>query len=126
MYLYYRNIVIETNLKYANPSPNYYFIKILRNLKKINNRKSRSFTHSLTHEVCRVKANNKREAVVVCAAHVVKRPSMRSVLAYTIKTQLICIYIYTSAHTLASLLLGLQIFLHFQKCDNHVITPSNV
>ena len=28
------------------------------------------------------KANNNREAVVVCARHVVKRPSKRSVLVY--------------------------------------------
>ena len=44
------------------------------------------------------KANNNREAVVVCARHVVKRPSKRSVLVYTIKTRLKCIcvriYIY--------------------------------
>ena len=44
------------------------------------------------------KAKNNREAVVVCAIHVVKRPSKRSVLVYiyTIKTQLkcICVYIY--------------------------------
>ena len=29
------------------------------------------------------KANNNREAVVVCARHVVKRPSKRSVLVYS-------------------------------------------
>ena len=44
------------------------------------------------------KAKNNREAVVVCAVHVVKRPSKRSVLVYTIKTRLKCIcvriYIY--------------------------------
>ena len=44
------------------------------------------------------KANNNREAVVVCAIHVVKRPSKRSVLVYTIKTRLkyICVYIITN------------------------------
>ena len=36
------------------------------------------------------KANNNREAVVVCARHVVKRPSKRSVLVY--------IYVYTGFH----------------------------
>ena len=35
-------------------------------------------------------ANNNREAVVVCAIHVVKRPSKRSVLVYIY----MCIYIY--------------------------------
>ena len=38
------------------------------------------------------KAKNNREAVVVCAIHVVKRPSKRSVLVYTIKTRLKYIY----------------------------------
>ena len=44
---------------------------------------------------CQPKANNKREAVVVCARHVVKRPSKR-MRASTIKTRLkcICVYIY--------------------------------
>ena len=42
---------------------------------------------------CQPKANNNREAVVVCARHVVKRPSKR-MRASTIKTQLKCIYIY--------------------------------
>ena len=42
------------------------------------------------------KAKNNREAVVVCAIHVVKRPSKRSELVYTIKTRLkcICVYVY--------------------------------
>ena len=31
---------------------------------------------------CQPKANNNREAVVVCARYVVKRPSKRSVLVY--------------------------------------------
>ena len=35
-------------------------------------------------------ANNNREAVVVCARHIVKRPSERSVLVYIY----MCIYIY--------------------------------
>ena len=36
------------------------------------------------------KAKNNREAVVVCAIHVVKRPSKRSVLVYIY----ICVYVY--------------------------------
>ena len=38
------------------------------------------------------KAKNNREAVVVCAIHVVKRPSKRSVLVY-IKMILVILYI---------------------------------
>ena len=33
------------------------------------------------------KVKNNREAVVVCAIHVVKRPSKRSVLVYTKRTK---------------------------------------
>ena len=40
------------------------------------------------------RANYNHEAVVVCANHVVKRPSKRSVLVY------IYIHIYTYTHTL--------------------------
>ena len=40
---------------------------------------------------CRPKANNNREAVVVCARHVVKRPNKRSVLVYYILGH-ICIF----------------------------------
>ena len=39
------------------------------------------------------KAKNNREAVVVCAIHVVKRPSKRSVLVY-IKTQLLFVFVF--------------------------------
>ena len=49
---------------------------MVQNLKKIF--KKSSF---LRHEVP-FKAKNNREAVVVCAIHVVKRPSKRSVLVY--------------------------------------------
>ena len=47
---------------------------------------------------CLPRANNNREAVVVCARYVVKRPSKR-LRASTIKTQLeyvyMCVYIYS-------------------------------
>ena len=46
-----------TSHKYANSSSNYY-------------------------TKCRVEANNNREAVVVCARHVMKRPSKLSVLVF--------------------------------------------
>ena len=74
MYLYATNRVTTPNLKYANSSTNYCIIMMLKNLKKNLN-----FFPFLRHEVP-FKANNNREAVVVCAKHVVKRPSKRSVL----------------------------------------------
>ena len=40
------------------------------------------------------KANNNREAVVVCARHVVKRPSKRSVLVCVYVYMCICVYVY--------------------------------
>ena len=49
--------------------------------KKFLNRKFSIFFSFLRHEVP-FKANNNRKAVVVCARHVVKRPSKRSVLVY--------------------------------------------
>ena len=52
---------------------------MVQNLKKTKSSKiSKNFSF-LRHEVP-FKANNNREAVVVCARHVVKRPSKRSVL----------------------------------------------
>ena len=42
------------------------------------------FSHSRGIE-CRPKANNNSEAVVVCARHVMKRPSKRSVLVIIIR-----------------------------------------
>ena len=53
--------------------------------KKLITRNFQFFSHSQVIK-CRPKANNNREAVVVCARHVVKRPSKHSVLVY--------IYIY--------------------------------
>ena len=52
---------------------------MVQNLKKVLKSKiSKNFSF-LRHEVP-FKAKNNREAVVVCAIHVVKRPSKRSVL----------------------------------------------
>ena len=79
MYLYARNRVTTPNLRYAHSSTNYYFIMMSQNLKKNLNRNFSIFFSFLMHEVP-FKENNNRKAVVVCARHVVKRPSMRSVL----------------------------------------------
>ena len=54
---------------------------MVQNLKKVLKLKISNFFLILRHEVP-FKANNNREAVVVCAIHVVKRPSKRSVLVY--------------------------------------------
>ena len=52
---------------------------MVQNLKKVLKSKISKFFSFLMHEVP-FKAKNNREAVVVCAIHVVKRPSKRSVL----------------------------------------------
>ena len=54
---------------------------MVQNLKKLLKSKIFKFFSFLRHEVP-FKAKNNREAVVVCAIHVVKRPSKRSVLVY--------------------------------------------
>ena len=59
---------------------------MVQDLKKVFKSKISNFFSFLRHEVP-FKANNNREAVVVCARHVVKRPSKRSVLGIK--------YIYT-------------------------------
>ena len=59
----------NTNLKYADSSPKYYVIIIVQKLYKKN-------SHSRGMK-CHPKANNDREAVVVCARPVVMRPSQR-------------------------------------------------
>ena len=58
---------------------------MVQNLKKVLKSKISKKNSFLRHEVP-FKAKNNREAVVVCAKHVVKRPSKRSVL--------VCVYIY--------------------------------
>ena len=40
------------------------------------------------------KAKNNREAVVVCAIHVVKRPSKRSVLVYFNRVLIVSVLVY--------------------------------
>ena len=82
MDLYDRNVLATPNLKYANSSPNYYVIMMVQNLKKLLKSKISKKISFLRHEVP-FKAKNNREAVVVCAIHVVKRPSKRSVLVCT-------------------------------------------
>ena len=52
---------------------------VVQNLKKVLKSKISKFFSFLRHDVP-FQAKNNREAVVVCAIHVVKRPSMRSVL----------------------------------------------
>ena len=59
---------------------------MVQNLKKKSKSKFSNFFAFSRHSA-ELKQTN-REAVVVCARHVVKRPSKRSALAYTIKTQL--------------------------------------
>ena len=59
---------------------------MVQNLKKVLKSKISKKISFLRHEVP-FKAKNNREAVVVCAIHVVKRPSKRSVLVYTKQTK---------------------------------------
>ena len=73
-------MVTNTNFKYTSSSSNYH-VMLLQNLKKIKFSKIPNFSHSYGMK-CRVEANNHREAVVVCARHVVKRPSKRGALVY--------------------------------------------
>ena len=54
---------------------------MVQNLKKVLKLKISKKNSFLRHEVP-FKAKNNREAVVVCAIHVVNRPSKRSVLVY--------------------------------------------
>ena len=64
MELYDRKMVTNTNLKYADSK------------KKFNSKILKKNSHSRGMK-CQPRANNNREAVVVCARHVVKRPSKR-------------------------------------------------
>ena len=85
MDLYDRNMVTNTNLKYADSSSNYYVIIMVQNLKKKLNSKISQKLHSRGMK-CQPKANNNREAVVVCARHVVKGPSKRMRASNKIKS----------------------------------------
>ena len=77
MDLYDRKMVTNTNLKYADSSLNYYVIMMVQNLKKVLKSKIFKKKSDSRGMKCQSKANNNREAVVVCARHVVKRPSKR-------------------------------------------------
>ena len=81
MDLYGRKMVTNTNLKYADSSLNYHVIIMVQNLKRFLLENFQKKSHSRGMK-CQPKANNNREAVVVCARHVVKRPSkhMRAIL----------------------------------------------
>ena len=66
-------MVATTNYKYANSSLNYYVIMMVQNLeKKFQNREFQIFFAFPRHEL----------PIVVCARHVVKLPSKRSVLVH--------------------------------------------
>ena len=107
MYLYANNRVTTPNLKYANSSSNYCVIVMLQNLKKVLKSKIFKFFSFLRQEVP-FKASNNREAVVVCAKHVVKRPSKRSVLVVSkITNSLFRLY--------KCVLINILIYLYLQK-----------
>ena len=76
MDLYDRKMVTNTKLKYADSSLNYHVIIIVQNFLKILNS---NFPKKIAFPgmKCQPKANNNRKAVVVCARHIVKRPSKR-------------------------------------------------
>ena len=81
MDIYDRNMGTNTNFKYTHSSSNYYVIIMVQKFKKnfyLENFKKKSHFRGMK---CQSKANNNREAVVVCTRHVVKRTSKRSVLA---------------------------------------------
>ena len=61
---------------------------MVQNLKKVLKSKISKKISFLRHEVP-FKANNNRFSVVVCAIHVVKRPSKRSVLVNKNKVELL-------------------------------------
>ena len=81
MELYDRKMVTNTNLKDTDSSLNYYVIKMVQNLKnfKLENLQKNSHSRGMKFQP---KTNNNREAVVVCARHVVKRPSKRCALVH--------------------------------------------
>ena len=96
MYLYATNRVTAPNFKYVDSSSNYCVSMMLQNLKKVLKSKIFNFFSFMRHEVP-FKENNNREAVVVCARHVVKRPSKRSVLVY-IHNLITIIFLHYSAN----------------------------
>ena len=86
---------------------------MVQNLKKVLKSKISKKFSFLRHEVP-FKANNNREAIVVCAIHVVKRPSKRSVLVYNILHKLSNKNSYLSSSQFQSNLSGYLWFLKHQ------------
>ena len=77
MDIYDRKRTTNTNLEYADTSSNYcVIIMVQKFFKMLNSKISKKKSHSRRMK-CQPKANNNRKAVVVCARHVVKRPSKR-------------------------------------------------
>ena len=70
-------MVTNANLKYANTS-NYYVIMMLQNLKKIPTIDNFQFFRISEARSAELKQTTNREALVVCARHVVERPSKLS------------------------------------------------
>ena len=87
-------MVTNTNLKYADSSSDYHFIIMVK--KKSKNFKLENF-QKMKCMKCQPKANNNREAVVVCARHVVKRHIKRSVLVCTKRTK-VFVHVPTVSH----------------------------
>ena len=85
---------------------------MVQNLKKVLKSKISKKNSFLRHEVP-FKAKNNREAVVVCAIHVVKRPSKRSVLVCYTKHLAIMPIFHKFAIT----------FVNIEKCQ-HFIAAS--
>ena len=81
MDFYNKKMATNTNLKYAASSLNYYVIMMVNFKKKLKIENFQKNSHFRGTKCC-VEANNNREAVVVCARHVVKRPIKRSVVVY--------------------------------------------
>ena len=72
MDLYDRKMVINTNLKYAHSSFNYYVIIMVQKILTFLTQKFPKKTSHSRGMKCQPKGNNNRKAVVVCARHVVK------------------------------------------------------
>ena len=70
---------------------------MVQNLKKVLKSKISKKISFLRHEVP-FKAKNNREAVVVCAKHVVKRPSKRSVLVVIITVMALILEVFVSTY----------------------------
>ena len=76
---------------------------MVQNLKKVLKSKISKKISFLRHKVP-FKAKNNREAVVVCAIHVVKRPSKRSVLVLIGLEKISALKMTTQLHYLKTIL----------------------